>query len=466
MSALAKGLRISRPMPAFALALGCWCGMAQPTWAMQCSTAGSSGFELGHTAARAAPLNPDGLFGADQEISVLYSEIKTDCSAADWKLHLDAYGERVESYGDAGMAQPADGQETHGLVREAYITLNHDESLFIDVGKKDIRNGQFFFVSPLDFLQNPAPYSSRGVMHAQGISWRDSYREGAMAVQASWFTVSGTLELAVIPQLVSESNKPGVVDASGLERTNGQSRYYAAYTTSLLEDFNPRFVAVGGDTKGFGLGTSGFLTDNWILNVEMAARDNSAIREVSAEALRDFENGQLPSAEEVFVEQDASMFYQFAAGLRYTTSDNLSISTEYLFQDQGLARKQRKNYFDMLDLSERAFAATGIDAFRGYALLFAREADNNLRRDLMQGRQYLMTHMQRDNAELGTLSWETSVIYNIEDHSFAWNAHLSSQLSRHVELYLGGDYLGGADHSEFGRLGTKGAAYAGVRAIW
>jgi hypothetical protein len=44
--------------------------------------------------------------------------------------------------------------------------------------------------------------------------------------------------------------------------------------------------------------------------------------------------------------------------------------------------------------------------------------------------------------------------------------NLSSQLSRHFSVYVGGAYLGGPQESEFGRLGISEVGYAGVRAIW
>ena len=439
---------------------------ARQTLAVECTTGGSAGLELGRSPVREAALNPDGSFSEQQSYSALYGEVAADCFNSHGKFHVDAYGERIETYGDNGIAQERDGHEYHGFIGEAYLSLSPSESLFIDIGKKDIRNGQFFFVSPLDFLQNPANYSSRAVINAMGVSWRDSYREGALLTQASWFNQYGTLELAVVPKLANESTEARIGEWSSLQRSNSEERYYAAYTTSVLEDFNPRFVLLGGDRFGAGLGTSGFLTDDWILNVELAASDRSYIREASGAALRKFQTLQLPSADEIFVEQQPGMFYQFAAGLRYTTEDNLAMSLEYLYQDQGLDSDDWDDYFAILDITEKAFQASGIEAFRGYQLLFAQEADNNARRDLMMGRQYAMLHLQRDNVELQKLSWETSTIYNIEDRSYALNLHLSSQLSRHFEVYLGGGYLGGPDKSEFGRLGTSGVGYAGIRAIW
>jgi hypothetical protein len=431
-----------------------------------CNAGGSVGLELGRGVVRDAALNPQGSFSEPKSYATLYSDVIADCFSDVGKLHIDAYGERIESTGNNGLAQEREGNEVRGFMREAYLSLSPGESLFIDIGKKDIRNGQFFFVSPLDFLQNPANYSSRAVINATGVSWRDNYREGALLMQASWFNKFGTLELAVLPKLANDSAKERVAEWSGLQRTNSQERFYAAYTTSVLDDFNPRLVLLGGDRKGAGIGTGGFLTDDWILNVEFSATDKSDIRKASSLALDKFNALQLPSADEIFVEQKESVFYQFAAGLRYTTEANLAISLEYLYQDQGLGSNEWDDYFDIIDISERAFQFSGAELFRGYQLLFAQEADNNARRDLMMGRQYAMVHLQRDSAELQKLSWETSTIYNIEDRSYAVNLQLSSQLSRHVELYLGGGYLGGPDRSEFGRLGASGVGYAGIRAIW
>lgn len=437
-----------------------------PVQAIDCAAGGYAGVEAGQAQAREAKLNPQGAFSKDQRHAALYSELNIDCALDAKKLHVNAYGERMQTSGESGIAQDNDGYDNHGFVREAYVSLSPHESLFVDLGKKDIRNGQFFFVSPLDFLQNPGNYSSRGVINAMGVSWRDTYREGSVALQTSWFNQYGTVEFAAIPQLANDSSKARIAEWTTLQRTNGEERYYAAYTSSLFEDFNPRFVLLGGESLGGGLGTSGFLTDDWILNLELAARDRSDIREVASTAVAKLQSWQFPSADEVFVEQQRDVFTQFAGGLRYATEKNLAISVEYLFQDQGLDENNWDDYFDFLDVTEQAYRFSGAEVFRDYQFLFAQETDNTVRRDLMLGRQYLMAHVQRDQAELQRLSWETSTIYNIEDQSYALNLHVSSQLSRHFEVYGGGGYLGGQDRSEFGRLGTSGVGYAGVRAIW
>jgi hypothetical protein len=434
--------------------------------ALDCGARGATGLEQGRAHTSEARLNPDESFSKTQTLTALYGELIADCSSNQGKLHLNGYGERIGTHGKNGIAQQPEGYANHGFIREAYLSLSPDESLFIDVGKKDIRNGQFFFVSPLDFLQNPSIYSSRGVTNGRGVSWRDTYREGSLLTQASWFNQYGTLEMAIIPKLANPSSKARISEWSTLQRSNSEERYYAAFTSAVLDDFNPRVVVVAGDSLGAGVGTSGFLTDDWILNLELAVTDRSHIRQTNPSALRKLKNWQLPSANELFIEQQPATFGQFAAGVRYTTVDNLAISLEYLFQEQGLNKRDWDDYFDFLDTSEKAYQVSGADVFRGYTLLFAQEADNNARRDLMLGRQYAMVHIQRDIAELRTLSWEASTIYNIDDHSYALNAHVSSQLSRNFEVYLGGAYLGGPGKSEFGRLATSGVGYAGIRAIW
>lgn len=431
-----------------------------------CSLSGFAGTEAGRSAVRDAWLNPDEDFTHAMSSAAAYGELNGDCAGEAAKLHLNVFGERIETFGDSGSAQASDGYDNRGFVREAYISLTPHESLFIDIGKKDIRNGQFFFVSPLDFLQAPSNYSERGAINALGVSWRDTYREGAMVAQMSWFSQAGTLELAILPQLANPSHKQRVAEWTTLQRTNSAERYYLSYTTAVFEDFNPRVVLIGGESYAFGIGTSGFLTDDWILNVEFSVNEESQVRKFDKAALDKLQSYRLPAEDDFFREQDKDHFYQFGVGLRYTTDNNTAISLEYQFQDQGWHQQDWDNYFDTLDLLEGAYQATAADLFRNYQLLFAQEADNMARRDLLPGRNYLMMHLDDNEAELRRLSWESSTIYNLEDRSFALNLHLSSQLTRHLEVYVGGGYLDGPDNSEFGRLGNSGVGYAGVRAIW
>lgn len=431
-----------------------------------CSLSGFAGAEVGRSAVRDAALNPEGGFTRAMSSAAAYGELNGGCVGEAAKLHFNVFGERLETFGDSGSAQENDGYENRGLVREAYISLTPHESLFIDIGKKDIRNGQFFFVSPLDFLQAPSNYSGRGAVNALGVSWRDTYREGAIVAQLSWFNQMGTLELAVLPQLANPSHKQRVAEWTTLQRTNSAERYYLSYSSSIFEDFNPRVVLVGGESYAFGIGASGFINDDWILNVEFSVGEESRVRTLDRAALEKLQSFQLPTAEDFFKEQDQDRFYQFGAGLRYTTDNNTAISLDYLYQNQGWHQQDWDNYFDTLDLLEGAYQATAMNLFRDYQLLFVQEADNMARRDLLPGRNYLMLHLDDNEAELRSLSWESSTIYNIEDRSFALNLHLSSQLTRNFEVYLGGGYLDGPDNSEFGRLGNSGVGYAGVRAIW
>lgn len=431
-----------------------------------CGLSGFAGTEVGRSATRVAQLNPEGEFTRPMSSASAYGELRGDCSGEAAKLHFNVFGERLETSGDSGVAQEHDGYDTRGFVREAYLSFVPHESLFIDVGKKDIRNGQFFFVSPLDFLQAPSNYSDRGVTNALGVSWRDTYREGAVLAQMSWFTQAGALEVAFLPKLADASHKPRVAEWSTLQRTNSAERYYLSYTTAMFEDFNPRVVLVGGEDYALGVGTSGFLNDDWILNVELAASESSQVRKFDRAALEQLQALQLPAAESFFNEQSRSRYYQFGAGLRYTTDNNTAISLEYIFQDQGWHKQDWDNYFATLDLLEGAYQASNVGLFRDYQLLFAQEADNMARRDLLPGRNYLMLHLDDNQAELRRLSWESSTIYNLEDRSFALNVHMSSQLTSNFEVYVGGSYLDGPGNSEFGRLGNSGVGYAGVRAIW
>ena len=449
------------------LAWICLALLARPAGAEpSCSLAGFAGSEAGRSATREAQLNPEGEFTRAMSSAAAYGEVNGDCAGEAAKLHFNLFGEHLRTFGESGSAQQSEGHDTRGFVREAYVSLTPHESVFIDIGKKDIRNGQFFFVSPLDFLQAPSNYAERGVINALGVSWRDTYREGALLAQMSWFNQAGTLELAVLPQLANPSHKPRVAEWNTSQRTNSAERYYLSYTTAVFEDFNPRLVLVGGESYAFGLGTSGFINDDWILSVEWSVNEKSQVRKLDEAALNKLQAWQLPTADDFFKEQDRQRFYQFGAGLRYTTDNNTAISLEYLFQDQGWHQRDWDNYFETLELLEGAYQATSVDLFRDYQLLFAQEADNMARRDLLPGRNYLMLHLDDNEAELRRLSWESSTIYNIEDRSFALNLHLSSQLTRNFEVYLGGGYLDGPDNSEFGRLGNSGVGYAGVRAIW
>lgn len=452
---------------AYALA-GLWLALLPPVvMAGQdgCTARGGVGLEGASVQARDAKLNPDGAFSADVERAIGFFDLDGRCRHSAVELNFDVHAERIGSRGEEGIAQSGRGHESVAIVRELYVALNPSGAVFVDIGKKDIRNGQMFFFSPLDVLQNPVGTSSQGYISAEGVSWRDTYREGSVLIQGAWFGTQGSFEAALIPDLANVPAE-GISEWTSLQRSNTEDRLYLAFGSNLYEDFNPRVVALLGSENRLGVGVSGFLNDDLILNLEMAVHDRSDVRRINKYALGEFARGVFPSASDVLVEQSRSVYSQFAAGLRHTTASRLDVTIEYFFQEQGYSTSEWDDHYNFLDLSRGYYDSTGLPDFLGYSLILAGEADDMSRRDSLVGQQYLMAHLSQAPKGQYGWAWESSTVVNVDDLSYSANLHLSSQFQRHLKAYLGGSYLGGSGRSEFGRFGEDGVIYAGIRAIW
>lgn len=434
--------------------------------AESCRIEGAVGLELAKNEARSAALNPDGRFISDAKQRLARVEVGGKCQMAGMEVHADFLGERIERWDVSGLLQRGHENETHGMLREGYISVQLADTVFLDVGKKDIRNGQLFFVSPMDVLQGPANYGFVGYSNSQGVAWRDGYREGAVLLHAVGFGTNGSWEVAILPRLSSEADEAGLAGQRTLQRTNPDDQLYLAYGFNRFSDFNPRIVSVLGGGSKLGVGVSGFLGQDVILTAEASVQDGSEVRRINRLHLNGFAQGVFPEADTVFQDAPRDRYTQLGLGLRYTTAQATDVSVEYLFQEQGYTDSEWDDYFDFLGLTEVIYQSSRIDAFRSYAMVFAREADDLSRKDMMMGRNYLMSHVRREPRGTRGVGLESAVIYSLDDKSYSLSLHVFSQVYRNVQVYAGGSYLGGAQKSEFGRFGHDGAGYAGFKAIW
>ncbi|WP_028222187.1 lysozyme inhibitor LprI family protein [Paraburkholderia oxyphila] len=458
------------------LALTCFAALgaqwvATPAHAFDCASArGYVGLE-GDDA-----LSRDSLWGSDSSPSNFtvngYASGTISCQLSE-QISVKASGAAQYAM-DTEDPGTLDGKKDSGvaILNEGYVTWKPSEQIFLDVGKIERNNGNLFSQNPLDVVRNTSG-NLRSTLVSNGDTNRYGfYREGSVGVGVSAYNDHGTIDLAYLPKLASNSDQAQSAERwSTLERTNSNNRFYAAFTSSVLSNFNPTVAAVVGDYNVLGVGTSGYLMDNLMLGVQASVSKGQRWRHLDmakAEAIRAYQNVGDPFA----IDRDGALT-DIAVGLRYTDSERREYGIEYYGQSQGYSRNEWKGYFDTVTFINGGYAkglpsavasnlASGYDQ---YSSLFASETDNANRANNLLGKHYLTVFVSSKKQALRKLDWTASVTTNLVDGSAYANARLSTFASNHVELYTGASMSFGSSRSEFGQFGRRGYVYAGTRII-
>lgn len=368
------------------------------------------------------------------------------------------------------------GKKNQGspIINQAYATLTPQDSLLLDFGKIRKASGYLFTVSPLDMLRNTSGNMRSVKVNAQGNHWRNFYDEGSLGAGATWYRDNGTFEIAALPKLIRQRPKnTSAADWDMLERTNGTDRYYAAYTATGLDKFNPTVALLAGDTQVLALGTSGPVSDKLILNIEGALARGQRWRRLDSASGRAIQN--LQTIPDPFQQKSSNINADFGVGLRYTNDSLTEYGLEYYGQSQGYSRSEWKNYFNTVQFVNGnysqsippAYLSPGVvDGYRQYAQMIAAESDNVGRAGYLQGKHYLSAYMSTNKNEVMKVDATLSGLVNLVDQSSMVTLHLNTHLTERVESYVGITSSFGSERTEFGLFGEKGTAYAGIRVVW
>lgn len=376
----------------------------------------------------------------------------------------------------AGTEDPGtlDGKKDSGLaiLNEGYVTWKPSEQIFLDVGKIERNNGNLFSQNPLDVVRNTSGNLRSTLVNNGDTNRYGFYREGSVGVGVTTYNDHGTIDLAYLPKLATNNDQAQSAEKwSSLERTNPNNRFYAAYTSSALSNFNPTVAAVVGDYNVLGLGTSGYLTDNLMLGAQASVSKGQRWRHLDmakAAAIRSYENvGDPFSIDRTGARTD------IAVGLRYTDSERTEYGIEYYGQSQGYSRNEWKSYFDTVTFINGGYAkglpppvANSLaSGYEQYSSLFGSETDNANRGGNLLGKHYVTVFVSSKKQAIRKLDWTASATTNLVDGSAYVNARVSTYASNHVELYTGLSMSFGSSRSEFGQFGRRGYVYAGTRII-
>ena len=445
--------------------------VALPAHAFECASArGYVGLEGVDTFAR------DSLWGSDAFRSNFavdgYASGTISCQLSD-QISVKASGGAQYA---AGTEDPGtlDGKKDSGLaiLNEGYVTWKPSEQIFVDVGKIQRSNGNLFAQNPLDVVRNTSGNLRSTLVNNGDTNRYGFYREGSVGAGVTAYSDHGTIDLAYLPKLATNNDQAQSAEKwSTFERTNANNRFYAAFTSSALSNFNPTVSTVVGDYNVLGLGTSGYLMDNLMLGVQASVSKGQRWRHLNMEkaaAIRAYQNVGDPFS----IDRNGART-DFAIGLRYTDSDRREYGIEYYGQSQGYSRSEWKSYFDTVTFVNGGYAnglpapvaASLASGYDQYSNLFGSETDNANRAGNLLGKHYMTVFVSSKKQALHKLDWTASATANLVDGSAYVNGRVSTYATNRVELYTGVSMSFGSSRSEFGQFGRRGYVYAGTRII-
>lgn len=408
--------------------------------------------------------------------TILYSALSAGCQLGEKvSMKLDVSGEYTFQNHQPGTLEDKQRQGSV-FVSNAALSWSLKNNLFLDVGALQKSKGFLFAASPLNLFKNYFGGQRSIHNHALADRWRNFYDEGAIGANVSWFRDQGTLDAAIFPRLVRNKHRRfSASDWDTLERTNASDRYLISYTSTGLTQLNSAVSLLLGDEKALSFGLSRNLNDRWILSVESALAYGQSWKHLSDRNARAIQRGEY--VEEPFRQRKYGLNADVGVGLRYTSSSQTEYGIEYYGQSQGYSRRQRKQLNALLDYINGGYASQfsvpgmGIPpalqtSFRDYSRQFAAEIDATTRKGSLQGKHYLTLYSSSNKNELHRVDWKVSGTVNLVDYSSVVNAHLSTQVTNHLEAYVGSAFMFGNSQTDFGSFGEKGTYYAGIRYLW
>ncbi|MFZ1874342.1 MAG: hypothetical protein WAU54_16415 [Chania sp.] len=359
------------------------------------------------------------------------------------------------------------------ILNEAAGSWTGSDNWYIDIGKLRKANGYLFSASPLDLLRNISGYMRNVRIFGLGDRWRNFYDEGAYGASSSLYRNEGTYTLAAFPRLKRNNQRQEAgSEWDMLLRTNSTDRYYASYTATGLNAFNPTISLLTGNQKTLAMGTSGNLTDKLILSIEGAVSHGETWRHLdsaSARAIREYSFVQEP-----YKIRSDGVQGEIGVGLRYTTDDQTEFGAEYYGQSQGYSRREWKDNFDTIRFVNGGYGNALLPeiaelyraSYQLYSRMMAAETDNVARGGSLLGKHYLTLYTRTNKEQVGSIDWTVSGMVNLMDGSNVLNLHFSTPLKNSIEVYTGVAASFGSKNTEFGTFGEKGNIYAGIRINW
>jgi hypothetical protein len=327
-------------------------------------------------------------------------------------------------------------------LREAYLSWQPRDGLFVDAGRINLKSGVALGYNPTDFFKTRAVVQ---VLSSDPSVLRED-RLGAAMVRTQVVLPGVALTLAYAPRLYdptpiySDLKLPSLDPM--LDRTNAADRVLAKASLKLADDFSPEILAYSEDGRTrFGLNLTESLGRSTVVYGEWAGGRERDL--ISAALAYGRLTGTIPrAAAAVLPDGGAERFRNdLSVGASYTTASKIVFNLEYHYHEAGFSPADWRRWFAA---GEAGRANPGVAAQLWYIRSYAADQQAPL------SRQTAFLRVDRQDAFVRNLELSGFVSADLQDGSGAAQAEADYFLSDRATI--GGLVFGtfGGRRSDFG----------------
>ncbi|RTN66908.1 hypothetical protein [Enterobacter hormaechei] len=388
--------------------------------------------------------------------------VSSRCSLIDNALDLDfsVYGLTWYTPRKLGAFEE-DDRRSRLLIERLKLAYTVSDSLQLEVGKLQARQGLFFLRSPSDLT--PHYYDGAKPTRIYDPELRTAYQSSSWAATLSMDNRDESFSLTVIPKLAS-IDKYYLTSGnwSANQRGNSSESWLLGYTSHAFRDHTPGMRVLMGDSHSVALSDSYHYTPQLTISAEVAWHAEQRWRHLSDEKTAELARYEFPDS---LYETEDKQGVEVAVGAQYTSDTFNVFGLEYYYQSEGYSRSEWNKQRDLMTFLNTATGYAPLDrAFDSYKYLMASEISNTGNKGMLQGKHYLnawpsvqFTHQ---------IAAQPYLILNLMDQSTLTGLHLSAPLTfidDQLEAYTGVYSALGSANSEFAFFGDVAGGYVGFK---
>ena len=233
-------------------------------------------------------------------------------------------------------------------LRELFLSLQPDDSTWIDLGRVNVKSGVAVGYNPTDFFRTRAVVEP---LTADPTILRED-RLGTLMLLGQHVWTGGSVTAVFAPKVTQPTAIYTNIDLPSfdpmLDRTNAQDRFLLKSSVAVSNDFSPELLLYhAGDRTQVGTNLTVGIGQQTIAYVEWAGGERASL---IADALAyGRQTGTLPKQAPPVIPADATQYFQndLAAGFSYTPVDTkLTLNLEYHYHEAGFTSQDWRNWFN------------------------------------------------------------------------------------------------------------------------
>ncbi len=302
---------------------------------------------------------------------------------------------------------------------EGYLSLTPSFFFAAGLGKKTLNWGTGYAWNPVGFVQRPKDPGDPGLP-----------REGIVVAAADIIkSYGGQLQTVSLTPVFIPVYEGVNEDFGEINHINFAGRaYFLFYDTDI--DF--MFLTQGSKPFRFGADFSRNITSNFEIHGEFAFINN-------------FEKKIIDSDGNLFEKKYDARSYLL--GVRYLTSFNTTIISEYYRNGTGFTTEEMEDFFDLIDKQKNLSLTPATDSLLKEASSLADKSYGT--RNPMKDYLYLRIS-QREPFDILYFTPSITGIYNLNDRSYSLSPEFLYSGVTNLELRLKGSFLKGGPGTEYG----------------